>query len=76
MPNPSPVEMLNELIRLGFVTSVTEYSHLIIPTAYRTVPSVTTSGSAPADFKLRQCQAPFLLADGAPQWFNPAADGD
>jgi hypothetical protein len=44
-PN-TPVEMFNELIRQGYVTPVSEYPNLSMPTILRSVPSVYTAGTA------------------------------
>ena len=43
----TPDEMLAELIRLGYVTPVPDHPKLHMPSAYQTVPSVTTPSSAP-----------------------------
>jgi hypothetical protein len=43
---PNAVELFNELIRLGYVTPVSDQPNLMMPTMYRSVPSVTTSGTA------------------------------
>lgn len=45
----TPVEMLNELIRLGYVTPVQDPQQLAMPSAYHSVPSVTTADTAPPD---------------------------
>ena len=49
MQTMTPIEMLDELIRLGYVTPVHDHSQLTMPSAYHNVPSVTTSDTAPLD---------------------------
>jgi hypothetical protein len=41
----NPVEMFNELIRQGFILPVGEHPDLTLPTAHRTVPTMTSSGT-------------------------------
>ena len=39
----TPVEMLNELIRLGYITHADENSLMSMPSAYQSVPSIMMS---------------------------------
>lgn len=49
---PSPNEMLNELVNLGYIVpAYDDYSQPIMPSAYQTVPNVTSSDSAPVPQK-------------------------
>jgi hypothetical protein len=41
----TPLEMLNQLIRMGLITPVSEHPNLMMPTLYRSVPSVASSGT-------------------------------
>lgn len=42
----TPVEMFNELIKLGYIRPLVQHADLMMPNLLRTVPSVTTSGTA------------------------------
>ena len=45
-PTPTPTEMLEELTKLGYlVPEYNEYYQPIIPSAYQTVPNITTADS-------------------------------
>ena len=44
----TPHEMLNELIRLGYIIPANEGSQFIMPSVYQNVPNITTSYSVPS----------------------------
>jgi hypothetical protein len=52
------VEMFNELVRQGYVVPINEHPDLTLPSAYRTVPTMTLSGTgyAEADRKVENAQ--------------------
>ncbi|MCY4396749.1 MAG: hypothetical protein OXC10_16610 [Rhodospirillaceae bacterium] len=48
MQHMTPVEMLNELIRLGYITPADDASAISMPSAYQSVPNITVSDTDPA----------------------------
>ncbi len=53
----TPLEMLNRLIAMGLVTPVTEHPNLMMPTLYRTVPTMASSGTGHTSFDARHNDA-------------------
>lgn len=47
---PTALEMINRLISMGLITPVSEYPNLMMPTLYRSVPSVASSGTGHISF--------------------------
>ncbi len=50
-----PTELLGELERLDYLKPATDNSQLIMPTAYKTVPTITTVGSSISSVRDGDC---------------------
>lgn len=44
------LEMINRLISMGLITPVSEYPNLMMPTLYRSLPSIASSGTGRISF--------------------------
>jgi hypothetical protein len=49
--NPTALEMINRLIGMGLITPISEYQNLMMPTLYRSVPSIASSGTGHISFE-------------------------